>query len=245
VAVVQLPALEAPPRTPLKGTLFDAASVVDNLPIGLVSIGDDLYESWACLGDYQTIVDLCRGGTPGQKTFVSVPWNSSLYASAYLGVTCKGPGFDHEGALGKLRDQYEAIESRVVAQAITDELGTGGTDLGSADPVTALGLLEAHAARYYAGAPTIVMGRGLISPLSQQLEMVGSTLYTKGGSKVAADGDTTEMYVTGEIVVYRGSLTLADALDTATNDFAFLAERSYLITYDCLDAHVTTTFGGP
>jgi hypothetical protein len=240
---VQLPALDAPPRTPLKGTLFDAATVVDGAPIGLMSEADDLYESWACLGNYQTVVDTCHGGTPGSKQFTSVPWNSSLYFSSYLGATCKGPGFDSAAALAKLGEQYQAIESRIVANAIGNELGSGGTDLGAAEPITALGTLEAHAARYYAGAPTILMGRGQIAPLANQLEWHGSTLYTKAGSKVAADGDSTTMFVTGEIVIRRGDLVLASALDTATNDFSYLAERAYLVTYDCLDAHITVSLG--
>lgn len=240
MTVIQVQQPEAPPRTPLRGTLFDAAQIVDGLPIGmLVDEVDDLYESWACLTNYQTVGDPCDTGVT--KTFESIPWNSSIYTVAYLGATCKGPGFVFDEALPKLSDQFSSIESRIVAKALLDEMTNGGTQLGGAGtvtPVEALGLLEGWAAHYYAGAPTIHMGRNMLAHLCMQLDTSGTTFRSCAGSKIAADDQSDKMYLTGEVVIRRGQLVTVPAINTSTNDMTFLAERAYLITYDCVDAWV-------
>lgn len=247
MTVVQVPALDAPPITPLRGTLFDAARVVDGLPIGLLaSAVDDIYESWACLRTVNYIADPCVPGGP--KQFEAVPWASAFYTVAYMGATCKGPGFSYDEGAGKLAELYQAMESKLVAAALMTNVMTGGTDIsggGPVDPVTALGLLEGHAATYYAGTPTIHMGRGLLAHLCMQLDTSKPGFTTCAGSKVAADGNDTRMWVTGEVTVARGDLISVPAMNTSTNDMTFLAERAYLISHDCLDAYVQTDVGGP
>jgi hypothetical protein len=243
VTVVQLPTLDAPPITPLRGTLFDAARVIDGLPIGLLANEDDAYESWNCLySSAKYIADPCAQNT---KTFSAVPWAAAFYEVAYLGATCKGPGFSFNEGAGKLATLYQAMESKIVADRLMHHvLIVGNTDVtpGGApvDPITALGVLEAHAATHYAGAPTIHMGRGLLAHLCQQLDTSGPTFYTCGGSKVAADGADTRMWVTGEVTIARGEMISVPAINTTTNDMTFLAERAYLISYDCLQAYVQT-----
>jgi hypothetical protein len=244
VTVQTLSPVQAPPITPLRGTLFDAARIIDGLPIGLMSgVVDDIYESWACLRTFNIIADPCAPSNA--KVFDTVPWASAIYAVGYMGATCKGPGFSYNDGADKLAALYQAIESKTVAQLLmNDVIGVNGTDLTPGgtpvDPITALGLLEGHAATYYAGVPTIHMGRGVLAHLCQQLDTSGKTFYTCAGSKVAADGNDTRMWVTGEVTVARGELVSVPAMNTTTNDMTFLAERAYLISHDCLDAHVST-----
>ena len=246
MTVVQVPSLDAPPITPLRGTLFDAARIVDGLPIGLLASGaDDIYESWACMRTVNYITDPCA---PTTKVFEAVPWASASYVVAYMGATCKGPGFAYDEGAGKLSELYQALESKLVANAMmTQIMLVNPTDItpagGPVDPITALSILEGHAAVHYAGAPTIHMGRGMIARLCQQLNTTGSTFYTCAGSKVAADGNDARMWVTGEVTIARGDLITVPAMNMSNNDQTFLAERAYLVSNDCLDAFVVTDVG--
>lgn len=261
MTAVQLAPLDAPTVTPLPGTLLDAAQVVDGLPIGLISGVSQLYESWNCLPPALVPPALCTTGAA--KTFGKIGWARSAYVSAYRGATCKGPGFSYTEAPGKLRDAFLTGESATVeaalmaalvasAPALIDLTPTTGTGV---DPVTALGILEGYAGVEYVGAPTIHLPRNMVAPLCQQLDTSGATFRTCAGSKVAAGGGyvktnagpaaksatTMWAFVTGEVVVRRGELSVNEAINTTTNDMMFLAERSYLLSWDCLSAAVLVT----
>src|ERR1044072_7022859 len=130
---------------------------------------------------------------------------------------------------------------------------------GAASPAVGVALLEGYAASAYVGVPTLHLPRTVASLMlsTQGLAFSGNALTTPLGSKgaagggydvanpapdgVAADEGTYWLYATGEVIVSRADLTVADAFDTTENDVYVLVERPYMAAVDCFTAAVQVT----
>lgn len=106
----------------------------------------------------------------------------------------------------------------------------------------ALGYAEQVANGLFAGSGVIHMSRTAATALGLYLTVEGSTLRTKLGTPVVAgagygffdpDGIAT-LVVTGPMVMYRGDVdTRLQAIDKATNRVSYVAQREYVIGWDC------------
>lgn len=255
------------PQKPV-GTLLDVATVIEGIawldPAGM-------FESYNCLGAHARRVNCVHDGVPvfsgGQgaetpKDFESPSWADGMEFGVYVGIQCKGPGFDLDAALGSARDVFDAAESRGVESAVMNNMLKNGTDLtpagGAVTPQQGLGLLEGAAGLGYAGVPTLHIARTVASQLTGMGMLVreGDGLRTVLGSKVAAgsgyEGDDNLgpgssfpwtdgelwLYASGEVVVGRGEAIAQRAVDQSTNDMYALVERPYTVALDCFMAAV-------
>ena len=154
--------------------------------------------------------------------------------------------------------------------SVTDESGVAlqsaaVTVSGSATPmdvVEGLGVLERDLANCYDGVGVIHAPRNLIHPLTSArlINAVGGRYYTVSGNLIifgagytgsSPAGVTTVgqswMYATGALVIYRGPqqiMPLVSALNRSKNTVKALAERSYLIGWDCCHLAVNISTGG-
>lgn len=147
----------------------------------------------------------------------------------------------------------EALDGDIVLQPVATTAVTG------VDVAHALGVLEQNLADCYTGQGLIHVPRTALPTLAAwdlAVERDGR-LYTPGGNlivvgdgytgtapdgTVPADG-TTWIYATGAAWGYRSDVYVSrmrDSLDRSTNTIRMLAERTYIIAYECclLAAHV-------
>jgi hypothetical protein len=124
---------------------------------------------------------------------------------------------------------------------------------GALSPAAALGALEQALADCYKGqAGTIHAPAAAVPALAAalQLERRGNSLVTRNGNLLVAGGGypgtspagaapaagTTWLYGTGRVFYYRGpvrTFPLAQSLDRTRNTARMLAERTYLLGWDC------------
>ena len=254
----------APTLTKRRGTLLDAATVVDS---GTSWLGDNeaLFESFNCM-DFGASAVWCG---PNAKTFSNSPgWSAGFRFAAYGGITCKSVGFDLGSADSSAKSAFEAGESTAVERALMKTRFVAGpantwaaptdiTPAGGAVSVGAgIGLLEAYAGTKYAGAPTLHLPRVVIPMLNgtNSLSLEGGTLVTQLGSKVAAGagydfpntgpagGNAAAgerwLYASGEVLVLRDDLVVQQGFNQNTNDVVVLVERMYFAVVDCFVAAV-------
>lgn len=255
----------APPTTPVRGTLLDAATVSDEYAW---LTGVDLFESYSCM-KFRTAAALpCNANS---KTFDQTSvWQDGIQFAVYGGVVCKAPGLDQANMRKQARLAFTGGESVGVERALmaqrfianAPQWGAAPTDItpgtGAVKPVTGLAMLEGHAGDNYVGAPTIhvpkVIG-SLILLTGLGVEWQGSTLRTKLGSKVAAGagydypnlGPTGAaapagekwLYATGEVWVGMSELmNPPPQVNQSTNEVFVLAERGYIAAVDCYTAAI-------
>lgn len=147
----------------------------------------------------------------------------------------------------------EALDGEVVLQMVASPVVTG------ADVVHALGALEQELADCYAGQGLIHVPRNALPTLAawNLIEDRDGRLYTTAGNLVVAgtgytgsgpDGTapaagTTWIYATGAAWGYRSDpyvSRLRDSLDRSSNTLRMLAERTYVLGFECclLAAHI-------
>lgn len=152
----------------------------------------------------------------------------------------------------------QVVYPHLAADAVVTDGGatlqTAATVLGSGsvDAVKALALLEQALADCYEGQGVIHVPDALVPILAgaRQIMEDDGRLRTWNGNLVAAgsgypgtgpDGsppgtDTLWMYATGQLVAYRGAPEVTrpeQGLDRATNVVTVLAEREFLLAWDC------------
>lgn len=155
--------------------------------------------------------------------------------------------FPHLGAA------VEVLDGEIVLQPVASPVVTG------ADIVHALGALEQELADCYSGQGLIHVPRSVLPTLAawNLIEERDGRLYTTAGNLVvagtgytgsgpdgaaAADG-TAWIYATGAAWGYRSDpyvSRLRDSLDRSSNTLRMLAERTYVIAFECclLAAHI-------
>ena len=159
------------------------------------------------------------------------------------------PGFgmneDVSNAVARLTNgEQEAAEEQVWSLA-TAAVGPGVTDLTSYPLWYGLGYVEQALAEAYGGQGVIHMNRLTATMFADQLHIEGGRLFTLLGTPVVAGagyekiGQTapTEalIYGTGPLVMYRSEIdTRQSAIDKATNQASIIAQRDYVIGWDCV-----------
>jgi hypothetical protein len=164
----------------------------------------------------------------------------------------KRSGESQDVARAEAEAALAAGEEYAAESALWDSMSTV-TATAAAGPVSALGAVEAELGKGYHGTGVIHMSRFLGIALANQLVKVGSQLQTIIGTPVVVGGGydqaATEagphtIYGTGSIIVRRGVVETVDAVDRALNDIYSLAERTYVVGWDCFIVGRTATVTG-
>jgi hypothetical protein len=228
-------------------TRVEAPAVVPH-PYGLFSVatpaspGDHAmvgfqWESWACINP-NTITDPCinGGAAPGPKEFEKCPnTNSYKPITVYLGIKRTGQSLD----VGQTQVQrvFEDAEETAVERHLWDLLNIDVTEAAAMSPAGALSVVEEQLGDGYMGTGVIHMSRGTAVRLGPELVRNGSRIETIIGTPVVvgagyvAGGPT--IYGTGALAVVRGDLEVVSAWNMSINDELILAERTYVVGWDC------------
>lgn len=147
----------------------------------------------------------------------------------------------------------EVLDGDTVLQMVASPAVTG------ADAAHALGLLEQELAECYAGQGLIHVPRSALPTLAawNLVTETSDGLFTPGGNRIVAGGGytgsgpdgsapadgTAWIYATGAAWGYRSDVFVSqvrDSLNRSSNTLQMLAERNYLIGFECclLAAHI-------
>jgi hypothetical protein len=159
-------------------------------------------------------------------------------------------GVDIDVASDQMQAAFEAAEQRAVEAQLWAEVDAVATDLGPQPNLAyALAVIEGNLATHYNGRGVIHMSPFAATALSDFLSPADGRQYTRAvGTPVvigAGYGDpltpTVEIFGTGAVFVRRGELEALNAWDLSVNDINALAERTYLVGWDCYAAKSTLT----
>ena len=148
----------------------------------------------------------------------------------------------HEAnAIARLvNDEQRAVEAHVWA----DILATTGppNDLTTYTAKQGLGALEASWAALHGITPVLHLSVGAATVLGECLYREGGRLFTYTGTPVIVGGGYDDggqvneaiIAITGPMVLYRSEInTQANAIAKATNQVSIIAERDYVVGWDC------------
>lgn len=239
--------------------LVEAPAVVP-LPYGLFSVAqprltDDPHWRWgvefqsqACLTDGLTAGPCIQPDERDDLTPTECPPVQQVEPfTVYSYNTDPVVGYTLEERLEQTRqrlingEQYAA--ERHFWQTMVSDLGPAISMTGdSAGRI--LGYLEQILTEQYMGTGVLHMNRQTATFLWEYLEVRGGTLVTKLGTPVvvgagydtgraSTDNDYT-IFGTGGLVIYRGDIdTRETAVNRANNTVSYLAQRDYVVAYDC------------
>lgn len=205
---------------------------------------------WSEMCDLNTgsLEGFCPDGEKEITPYAPVPVEGAPFLVT-SGVVCVAPNFaagDRATAHLGRGEQHRAETIFWEQQTIRPDL----VDLGAAPtPDCALGKLEAHAAKNYAGAPVLHVPTRYLPVLvaHQQVTRAGDRLETVWGTRVVVgsgypgdpDDETLTLLLTGEVGIWRTTPVATEDFDTRTNERSAVAERLYVLTADCLAAAIT------
>lgn len=172
--------------------------------------------------------------------------------------------YNTDPAIGYTLDQHRAttIERLVNAEqkqveALLWSAMLGGSTFYSAtsfSPEFALGLLENEIAIRYNGVGVIHMSKVAATVFSDtQLIQQGGRLYTNLGTPVVISSSydprplpvfdgKARLMATGPLALYRGDIDVREAsFDKATNQVSYVAQRDYVVGWDCSAVQVEAT----
>lgn len=196
------------------------------------------------LDDWCPAVDPEKELTPYAPVKVSGP----MFV-VHSGSVCVAPNFDGEAeARAQLErgEQYRAEQvfwdQQVAREDFVDVLGPGVTALSEA---CGIGLLEAYAAEHYGARPVLHIPVSLVPLLMSQYilaEPEGGRLVTRWGTPVVAGAgypQQNRILITGTVTMWRTEIYSNARFEPRSNENIGLAERTFVITADCLAAAVT------
>lgn len=256
--------VEAPPVTPLRFGLLDAAVVVDN-PDPHLGLGI-MYEPENCDVIYRTLGACVEAASGTDKTINDgFPLVEGDAFTVYNLVRCRPVGVTPERLRERATTGLRLGEGRAIEEAFAaffadaTDVTPGGT---AVDIVDGLAVLEEIAASLYGGAPTIHVPRGIGTRLSARsaIQRGSRTLETTQGSLVASGGGYTDpdgpsdpgagntwIFASGTVLVernpvkaYPGSGAIPGT-SPQVNEIYFLAERAVTVTYECFLIGVKVT----
>jgi hypothetical protein len=214
---------------------FGLFSVVQPLgPEGHALVGVT-WESWNCTVPSLTN-DECIVGTPqSDKQFNGCPeWLSYKPFTLYVGIQRNGQSIDVGGEQAErvLRNGAEyGVESQLWGM-----LAAAVPPAPAVDPVTALASVEDQLGSGYMGRGIIHMSRGTAIRLSEKLVRNGDRMETTTGTPVVVgagyDGPPA-IFATGELAAWNDTPVIYTAWNKAINDELVLAERTYVVGWDC------------
>lgn len=227
--------VEAPATVPLPFGLFSVAAPAAPGDHGLIGI---TWESWACVKP-ETTTDKCiNGTTPADLDFNAncPPQLSYKPITVYAAIKRNGQslevGSEQVRRVLKQGEQYavEKFLDTALAAAVT-------TPTAAASPLAALGTVEAALGDNYMGVGVIHMDRATATRLDAQLVRNGSRLETILGTPVVVGAGyahgTPVIRGTGAVVVLADDVDTHSAWDMKINDELVLAQRTFLVGWDC------------
>lgn len=241
-------AVDAPRVAPALGGLLPVADVVEasdpHIAFGIE------YQSFLCEdGGYTSGCVDAPDSIPvdDPKLFGGSHIVSGVPVVVYAGIECDLFGAPY---LQQARDRLAGSEDRLVAAAFYRWAVLGQWNAGTA-PVTfpttitadniveAIASLEQLAGEVYAGQPVLHMNR-YMATLAVAADVVSpgldGTLTTGLGTPVAASAGYPDgvIFITGAVHLWRTPTRDYQAPNTATNTSVALAERTYVLSTDCL-----------
>lgn len=230
--------------TPVRGaTPFTVFTEVDCAPIGYTP--EELTS--------RTIDALTRI-EPWQVEFSF--WTGSVSPTGSSGQPTN-TAYPHLAANAQVLDQTGA-QSIILQTAAATVTGSTVVDI-----VEGIGLLEAAMGNCYDGQPVIHVPMILAEQgfRAGVFKVNGQHLETNGGKSLVAlgagypgtapDGSITPgaswLYATGQVFAYRGpiqSFALRESLNRSTNQTKMIAERTYVLGWDCCHFGVAVSNGG-
>jgi hypothetical protein len=138
--------------------------------------------------------------------------------------------------------EQRSVEEYFWAQLVAGAVST--VSLTTFGPGVVLGYLEQQLAENYGGQGVIHMSRATATYLWEYLQTQGGKLVTKLGTPVVAGAgydplttplDEFKMFASGPVVMYRGDVdTRENAVARATNQTSIIAQRDYVLGWDCV-----------
>jgi hypothetical protein len=150
------------------------------------------------------------------------------------------PGFTLEQHQSHAVDRLLHSEQYAVEGVLWGNMGDESdacTDITGSPAYVGLAAAEKALIDSYRGAGVLHMDRATATVLCDHLYADGQTLRTKLGTPVVVGGgyvDSGVIYTTGPLVVYRGAVdTRQAAIDKARNKVSYIAQRDYVVGWDC------------
>jgi hypothetical protein len=196
------------------------------------------WESWACLTPNVTRSSCIDGLADAPPKEMDVCPNTQTVKpfTVYSGVKLTGQSQDvaktQAGAI------LEDAQEYAVEQALWAVLAGDVSESAALSAVGALAVVEDALADGYMGLGTIHLSRGMAIRLAQQLVQKGTTIETIAGTPVAVGGgyESNAIYGTGGVLIARGPVDFIEAFAPSVNDLLVIAERTYVVNYDCFAA---------
>ena len=166
------------------------------------------------------------------------------------------PGFtmdeDLANAIARLTNGEQTAAESHLWDLMTAAIGVNLVDLTANELWYGLGYVEQVLAETYGGQGVIHMSRLTATMLSDQLHTEGGRLFTVMGTPVVAGGgydqvgssapSTGMIYGSGPLVLYRGDVdTRQSALDRSVNKASIVAQRDYVLGWDCVTVGAEVT----
>lgn len=200
---------------------------------------------------------------------MSEPWQVERAVwTGFAGSTPSSPGQDvvypHLAADTEVLDASDILLQTAAINV------TGAGSVGIVGDLTnidiSLGLLEAALANCYDGIGIIHVPQLAVPTLDAWglIKTNGPVMKTLNGNKVAVGagydgsgpdgsarvGNTIWMYATGNVICYRSPIRVrapqgAQAFDRSNNTMRMIAERTYVLGWDCCHFAVQTALGAP
>jgi hypothetical protein len=213
------------------------------------------WQSQACIEDYITYGQCISGGE------TSLTSNSACVVKQYEPFTVYAYNTDAipGHSLAEHRDQTVqrlinaeqlAVERKFWSEMIANADAT--IDASAYSPTYALALAEQAIGEAYPGTGIIHMSRQAATVLWENLVVSGGRMQTLQGTPVVIGAGydngntlpdpTSYLFATGPVVIYRGDVdTREQAINMAHNEVSYVAQRDYVLGWDCYAVQVNTT----
>lgn len=154
-------------------------------------------------------------------------------------------------------DQMNAGEQEAVEAKLWAMLGAAVTELDVSAKALGyvIGWVEQSLAEQYGNvgvlhmnrlAATVALGLGYLHVAGGKVETALGTPVVAGGGYERIGGtipDDATIYGTGPLVMYRGQLDMNDSFNRDINDAQVVAQRDYVLGWDCVAIGATATIG--
>jgi hypothetical protein len=250
--------------------LVEAPTVVPH-PFGLFSVAEPRlttdehwrlgiqWQSQACLEDYITYGQCISGGE------TSLTSNSDCVIKQYDPFTVYAyntdavPGYtlaEHRDHTVQRLINGEQLAAERKLWDLMSTIPDATIDASAYTPTYALAVAEQAIAEVYPGTGIIHMSRQAATVLWENLTVSGGRMQTLIGTPViigagydnapGAPTNTSDLFATGPIILYRGDVdTREQAINMAHNEVSYVAQRDYVLGWDCYAVRVNTTLDRP
>lgn len=249
--------IEAPAVEQARFGLIDTIGLT---PMDAHSIMAGITYDAAFCGAARTWTGYCETPTGDKVADDGGNWVEGSPVTVYHLFTCRLPGSTAEDRTRRAGESLDLGASRALEEGFGAVIGTGAVDLGGpVSPVVAIAELEQYAGENYGGQAVLHLTRraALIGIQSGAIIRVGSRLETVLGSIVVAGAGYAGSvlpsaptagaewgYVTGAVNLFEADVVVnemalqRDVSGGYTNEFAALAERVYVPSFECIHAAI-------